>query len=527
MPVTYADGSDIRRNETVAAVKVELANGRVDYVVYAADNETAYRIDNLFDFEGFVGVYSVAADDNTDVVRTYLHDGKTLGEAIQNKDSAVTGEIVNFTDTLSLENSMLVTYNEEIEPEELVGRMIVIENDGGQNGAYIIKSAEKAGDNIRIGTGDVSYFRSLTADGSGYVMNIAKGDTYRIPLTYQTDNAPQISVSGEYTTSAGSSVSIPLTVISDREYTLTGTTLPRGMSLNSGTGVLTWKPDASQVGDNHVAVTVDNGVMSDTVHFIITVYGSTTGNTSSDKTGNSGTGTTDTSAGGGGGGGGAAPTDKPDDETKTDESNTSDKTDEDESLLLEEKVPSAGEADEVEKPQFTDLGNHAWAADAINTLATDGIIKGTSASTFSPEANITRADFALLLVRAFKLESDNAENFADVSAADYFAPELAIARNTGIVNGIGDNKFAPRNTITRQDMMVIVHRALSKMGVNLEVADVDYADFEDVSNYAKDAVKALITSGLVNGKSGKIAPADYTTRAEVAVLLKRVISLEK
>jgi len=531
VPVKHADGTEVGRNETVAAIKVELTNGRVDYVVYAANNETAYRIDNLFDFEGFVGVYSVAADDNTDVVRTYLHDGKTLGEAIQNKDAAITGKIVSFTDTLSLDNFMEVTYNEEIAPEELVGRMIVIENDGGQNGAYIIKSAEKAKDNIRIGTGDVSYFRSLTEDGSDYVMNFAVDDTYRIPLTYTTDAAPEISVSGEYTTSAGSSINIPLNVTSDREYTLAGTTLPRGMSLNSETGVLTWKPDSSQVGDNHVAVTVDNGVMSDTVHFIVTVYGSTTGNTSSDKTENSGTGTTATPAGGGGGGGGgggAAPTDKPDDETKTDESDTSDKTDEDESLLLEEKVPSVGEADEVEKPQFTDLGNHAWAEDAINTLATAGIIKGTSASTFSPANNITRADFALLLVRAFKLESENTENFADVSANDYFAPELAIARNSGIVNGIGDNKFAPRNTITRQDMMVIVYRALQKLDVKFDIYDEpNYEDFGTVADYAREAVTALIGADLVNGKNNRIAPTDYTTRAEVAVLIKRILDYIK
>ncbi|MBQ4316204.1 MAG: S-layer homology domain-containing protein, partial [Oscillospiraceae bacterium] len=168
-----------------------------------------------------------------------------------------------------------------------------------------------------------------------------------------------------------------------------------------------------------------------------------------------------------------------------------------------------------------------WAEDAINTLAADGIIKGTSASTYSPAKNITRADFALLLVRAFKLESENAENFADVAASDYFAAELAIARNNGIISGIGDNKYAPRNTITRQDMMVIVHRALTKLGVELESADVDYGDFTSVAEYAQDAVEALITSGLVNGKSGKIAPTDYTTRAEVAVLIKRILDYIK
>ncbi|MBQ2743366.1 MAG: S-layer homology domain-containing protein, partial [Oscillospiraceae bacterium] len=170
-------------------------------------------------------------------------------------------------------------------------------------------------------------------------------------------------------------------------------------------------------------------------------------------------------------------------------------------------------------------------------LAADGIIKGTSETTFSPANNITRADFALLLVRAFKLTSDNSENFADVSASDYFASELAIARNTGIVNGIGDNKFAPRNSITRQDMMVIVYRALQSQSLLLEekgdrrmaVDEVlsQYSDFTSVAPYARDAVTALIGAGLVNGKSGNIAPTDYTTRAEVAVLIKRILDYVK
>ncbi|MBQ2742362.1 MAG: S-layer homology domain-containing protein, partial [Oscillospiraceae bacterium] len=158
------------------------------------------------------------------------------------------------------------------------------------------------------------------------------------------------------------------------------------------------------------------------------------------------------------------------------------------------------------------------------------IIKGTTASTFSPAANITRADFAILLVRAFDLTSDNTENFADVTTADYFAQELAVARNTGIVGGIGDNKFAPRNTITRQDMMVIVYRALNSLPLEGKVAPQatdevlsKYSDFTSVAPYAKEAVSSLINAGLVNGKSGRIAPTDYTTRAEVSVLIKRIL----
>ncbi|MBQ2743165.1 MAG: S-layer homology domain-containing protein, partial [Oscillospiraceae bacterium] len=100
-----------------------------------------------------------------------------------------------------------------------------------------------------------------------------------------------------------------------------------------------------------------------------------------------------------------------------------------------------------------------------------------------------------------------------------------------------DNKFAPRSTITRQDMMVIVYRALQSQSLLLEekgdrrmaVDEVlsQYPDFASVADYAKDAVSALISAGLVNGKSGRIAPLDYTTRAEVAVLIKRILDYTK
>ena len=190
-----------------------------------------------------------------------------------------------------------------------------------------------------------------------------------------------------------------------------------------------------------------------------------------------------------------------------------------------ENTPKTPETQE--DARFIDIGTHVWARDAINALADEDIIKGTSENTFSPSNNITRADFALLLVRAFELSNDNTENFTDVAESDYFAKEIAIARNTGIVNGIGDNRYAPKNTITRQDMMLIVYRALAKLGVGIKESDVvkadTYEDFSEISDYAKEAVTALVNAGLVNGKNGLVAPTEYTTRAEVAVLLKRIL----
>ena len=96
-----------------------------------------------------------------------------------------------------------------------------------------------------------------------------------------------------------------------------------------------------------------------------------------------------------------------------------------------------------------------------------------------------------------------------------------------MVGGIGDNKFAPRANIKRCDMMVMVYRALKADGAEFEIKDVEYADFDSVPDYAKEAVLALISAGLVNGKNGKIAPMDNTTRAEVAVLLERILNFVK
>ncbi len=175
--------------------------------------------------------------------------------------------------------------------------------------------------------------------------------------------------------------------------------------------------------------------------------------------------------------------------------------------------------------KFEDLADYEWAEAAVNTLAEKGIIKGTSERTYSPEENITRADYAILLVRAFGLESDNTENFADVNTADYYAKELAVARNTGIVSGMGNNMYAPADSITREDMMVMIYRALKTLGYELDAGSAEAADIDNVSDYAKEAVHALMVNGLVKGKDGYIDPEANTTRAEVAVLLERVLEV--
>jgi len=490
---------EVPAGATVKAVKVNYAEGkRTDYIVYATDNTKTYRIDNLFDFRGFVGVYSINSDGV--VIYRYVNDGDMIGTETQ-KVSAYTGSIVDFSKEVSFDNNYIDVEMQIDDPQKIVGRYVFAETVGPENGAYKIQAAQDMGDGvIRLDIGNISPVRAHIDPANiddGYLYTIKRGQTAKIPMPFAEDMSPEFADVNDLTTSAGSAVSVTVKAESPfaLKITYNGTTLPRGAAIDQDTGVITWKPSSSQVGDNHFAImAVDEDGRKSVIHFYITVYGSTTGGGST-----------------GGGGGGETTTPAVPSIPNKEEVTTP-------------IVPSKEDDDKTDRNvRFFDLDSHAWAADAINFLTNEGIIKGTSANTFSPTANITRADFAILLVRAFELQSDNEENFADVEESDYFAKELAIARNTGIVNGIGENKFAPRNTITRQDMMVIVYRAMQKLGVELEIADVSYNDFADVADYAQDAVKALITSGLLNGKSGKIAPTDYTTRAEVAVLIKRIL----
>lgn len=173
---------------------------------------------------------------------------------------------------------------------------------------------------------------------------------------------------------------------------------------------------------------------------------------------------------------------------------------------------------------FTDLDNHTWAKDAVIRLASRDIIKGITVNTYSPSANITRADFITLVVRAFGFTAEGNDNFTDVDVNKHYAQNIGIAKTLGIVTGQGDNKYNPMAEITRQDMMVIVSRALEVAKYAIPVIEEhSFMDTNDVAGYAKDAVKKLADSGIITGMNGKINPKGKSTRAEIAVILDRII----
>jgi len=185
--------------------------------------------------------------------------------------------------------------------------------------------------------------------------------------------------------------------------------------------------------------------------------------------------------------------------------------------------------EEIKKEDsFSDLAAYPWAKEAIGRLAEKNIVKGTGEGIFSPESLVSRADFAIMLTRAFEISPRDGEGFSDVDENKYYATELKTAKAAGIIQGIGNNKFNPEGKISRQDMMVMLCRALESKGYKFSAVPEnvldDYSDSKLISPYAKQAVSLAVSESFVRGNDGKISPLDYTTRAEVAVVLDRVLN---
>lgn len=185
-------------------------------------------------------------------------------------------------------------------------------------------------------------------------------------------------------------------------------------------------------------------------------------------------------------------------------------------------------ADNVSQKVFSDLEGYEWASEAIYALSEAGVINGTGDTAFSPAMNIKRADFVLMLTRAFEFEQKTGENFADVAQDAYYAQALMIAKNSGLINGIGDNRFNPEGEISRQDMMVILVRVMDSIGYDLPQSEMILADkFSDsalVADYAEIPVSRLVASEIIIGSDGRISPLNGATRAEVAVILDRILN---
>lgn len=180
---------------------------------------------------------------------------------------------------------------------------------------------------------------------------------------------------------------------------------------------------------------------------------------------------------------------------------------------------------------FADVASH-WAKEAINDMGSRMVVTGIGNSTYEPERNITRAEFAAIVVSALGLRQGTEESsFGDVTLTDWFNGYVDTATDYALITGYDSGTFGPSDTITREQAMAIIARAmkLTELSENLTDKDVGgilekYTDGAAVSDYAKLGVAACVKSGIVSGTSeSTLSPKAYVTRAEVAVMVQHLL----
>lgn len=181
--------------------------------------------------------------------------------------------------------------------------------------------------------------------------------------------------------------------------------------------------------------------------------------------------------------------------------------------------------------EFKDTASH-WAKEAINDMGSRMVISGVGNDIFDPDRNITRAEFAAIIIRALGLKPGNGKiPFTDVKGVDWYSSCVVTAAEYKIVSGYGDGKFGPNDKITREQAMTMIARAMRITGLKSEIKDseisslfANYSDATAVSDYAKTSMAACLKTGIITGRSNNtISPKNCITRAEVAVIVQRLL----
>jgi hypothetical protein len=168
---------------------------------------------------------------------------------------------------------------------------------------------------------------------------------------------------------------------------------------------------------------------------------------------------------------------------------------------------------------LTDITGH-WAKDNIEALVEMGAITGYANGTFQPDNNITRAEFATLLVKAYNLTVPPGKVFSDTR--DHWAKSaIGIAYAHNIVSGYSDSEFRPDDNITREQMAVMIVRAEKTA---IREGALTFADIDRIASWAKNAVLIANQTGIITGyPDNTFRPQGYATRAEAATVVLKAI----
>ncbi len=183
---------------------------------------------------------------------------------------------------------------------------------------------------------------------------------------------------------------------------------------------------------------------------------------------------------------------------------------------------SSDDKDDVIIPQpivsFTDIKSSHWAYDSVIYLSEKFILNGYFDGTFKPENNITRAEFAKIIVSATgSIDPYALSSFKDINKDEWYYSYVSTAYSMGYITGYPDGSFRPNDNITRADICTIVNRVLK---AEKSSSATKFKDDSLIPSYAKDAVYALNSKGIINGyQDGTFSPLTFATRAQTAKII--------
>lgn len=175
---------------------------------------------------------------------------------------------------------------------------------------------------------------------------------------------------------------------------------------------------------------------------------------------------------------------------------------------------------------FNDVPESYWAYDAIQYVYGEGLMAGTSGSTFNPEGTTTRGQIVTILWRLSGSPVVNyLMDFDDVDPAAYYAEAIRWAVSEGIAGGYGGGVFGPEDNITREQLAAILYRYAQAKGYDTSVGEdtniLSYTDTLEISEYAIPAMQWACGAGILEGDAGHLYPQGNATRAQIATMLMR------
>ena len=178
----------------------------------------------------------------------------------------------------------------------------------------------------------------------------------------------------------------------------------------------------------------------------------------------------------------------------------------------------------VEDTGFSDVDAGSWYAQAVEYVRDNGLMSGTSATTFEPDGTMTRAMLAVTLYRAAGSPAvSGTDSFTDTVDGAWYADAILWASQQGVISGYGNGLFGINDPVSREQIAAILWRYAGSPAAD---AGTDFADEADISDYAAQAVDWAQANGVVSGAGGnRFLPQNSATRAQVATILYRYLTM--